>query len=95
MTADAPGIFNRGAIGLIRVYQATLSRLWPGRCRFYPSCSQYAVECFEIFPFWKAGLKSGWRILRCNPLSQGYFDPVLPAAEEPAVEAGESGSGPN
>ena len=77
----APGIANRLALGAIRLYQLTLSKLLPGVCRFYPSCSHYATECFEIFPFWKAALKSAWRILRCNPFSEGYFDPVLTDTE--------------
>ncbi len=85
----APGILNQFAIASIRLYQLVLSPFLPGRCRFYPSCSQYAVECFERFGFWKAALKSAWRVLRCNPLSRGYFDPVVPdehahAEEHPA-----------
>ncbi len=69
---------NRAAIAAIHFYQGTLSHLWPGSCRFYPSCSHYAEECFERFSFGKAFIKSAYRILRCNPLNQGYFDPVVP-----------------
>ena len=79
---SAPGPLNRLAIGLVHGYQVALSPILGGQCRFYPSCSQYAIECFEIFPFWKAAPKAAWRILRCNPLSRGYFDPVVPGTEE-------------
>lgn len=50
----------------------------PGRCRYYPSCSEYSLECFQRFSFFKALYKSVFRILRCNPLFEGYFDPVIP-----------------
>ena len=73
---------NRIAIILIRIYQNSIGLLMPGRCRFYPTCSAYAVECFESFGFWKALGKSSWRILRCNPLSEGYEDPVHPEGRE-------------
>lgn len=69
---------NRIAILLIRFYQIGPGRLIPGRCRYYPSCSYYARECFEEFGFFKALGKSVWRILRCNPMATGYFDPVHP-----------------
>lgn len=76
---------NTLAIAGIRVYQNTISKLIPGRCRFYPSCSSYAVECFERFSFGHAFIKSGYRILRCNPFNEGYFDPVVP--DEPQNQA--------
>ncbi|MDH5656307.1 MAG: membrane protein insertion efficiency factor YidD [Spirochaetia bacterium] len=69
---------NTLAIFLIKIYQNTLSKILPGRCRFYPSCSQYAIECFQTFSFFKAFYKSSFRIIRCNPFSEGYFDPVIP-----------------
>ncbi|MCB1175313.1 MAG: membrane protein insertion efficiency factor YidD [Leptospiraceae bacterium] len=69
---------NKLAILFIRLYQNTLGQIWPGRCRFAPSCSYYAIECYDSFGFFKASWKSAWRILRCNPLSEGYFDPVHP-----------------
>jgi len=67
---------NRVSIQLIRGYRRSFGLLIPGRCRFYPSCSHYAEECYERFGFWKASAKTAARILRCNPLSKGYFDPV-------------------
>lgn len=70
-------ILNRLAIVLIRVYQNTIGIFMPGRCRFHPTCSQYSAECFQEFGFVKAFGKSAYRILRCNPFSKGYMDPVI------------------
>ena len=59
----------------IRVYQRVLSPLLPNRCRFYPTCSHYAVEAIE-----KYGARGLWlaikRILKCHPLHPGGYDPV-------------------
>ena len=75
---------NRLAIAFIRLYQQSLGKLIGGQCRFHPTCSAYAVECFERFGFFHALGKSIWRIARCNPMSKGYFDPVVP--EKPAPD---------
>ena len=48
----------------------------PPRCRFYPSCSQYAKECYLKFNFIKASFLSLKRLLRCNKLFKGGYDPV-------------------
>ena len=72
---------HRLARGFISFYKRFIAPFLPGRCRFYPSCSQYAMECFTYLPFWQALGKSLWRIARCNPLSRGYFDPVFPEEE--------------
>ena len=71
-------MINRFIVSLVRVYQRFLSPLFPGHCRFYPSCSQYTVQCFEEYGFFKACGKSIFRIARCNPFSQGYFDYAKP-----------------
>ncbi|HOJ77255.1 MAG TPA: membrane protein insertion efficiency factor YidD [Bacillota bacterium] len=67
----------RGVILLfIIIYQRILSPLFPRTCIYYPSCSTYmyqAVERFGIIKGMKYGLK---RIVRCNPLSRGGYDPV-------------------
>jgi uncharacterized protein len=62
--------------GLIRFYQYFISPLLPPSCRFYPSCSQYALEAIEChgLPY---GLYLGLRrLLRCHPFHPGGFDPV-------------------
>lgn len=47
-----------------------------GYCKYYPTCSQYGYEAVEKYGVWRGGLKAAWRILRCNPLSKGGYDPV-------------------
>ena len=61
---------------LIKCYQKLLSPLFPPSCRFYPSCSEYAIQAIEKYGIFKGGAKSVWRILRCNPFNKGGFDPV-------------------
>lgn len=65
---------NRAATLLIRAYQVVISPLLPTSCRYYPSCSAYAVQAFRKYGFFKALGKSAWRILRCNPFSHGGVD---------------------
>lgn len=60
----------------IRFYQYAISPLLGRNCRFYPSCSQYAIEALEKLPLYKALPKIIWRILRCHPFSKGGDDPV-------------------
>jgi putative membrane protein insertion efficiency factor len=81
-----PSLLNRIVLVFINFYRVFLSPLLPGRCRFYPSCSAYAKEAFEILPFHVALIKTVYRILRCNPLNEGYFDPVVPEVREQPKE---------
>jgi len=46
-------------------------------CKYVPSCSQYACDCFTHYGFTKGLRLSAWRILRCNPLSHGGYDPAV------------------
>jgi len=65
-------------LGLIRLYQMTLSRGLPeGTCRFYPSCSHYGYQAIYKYGALKGLLMAGWRVLRCNPFNPGGYDPVL------------------
>ena len=52
------------------------------RCRYVPSCSNYAKEAYQKFNFFKASWLALWRLLRCNPFSKGGFDPVPLSREE-------------
>lgn len=63
-------------ISFIKLYQKLISPLFPPSCRFYPTCSEYAVQSFEKHGVIKGGIKSAWRILRCNPFNKGGYDPV-------------------
>ena len=63
-------------VGLIRLYQRTLSRLLPATCRYRPSCSEYVVQAVQAHGVVK-GLWLGLRrILRCHPFAAGGYDPV-------------------
>ena len=64
-------------IAPIRFYQKYLSGLKKySHCKYYPTCSQYAIEAIEKYgPLKGLGLAI-WRILRCNPFSKGGYDPV-------------------
>ena len=66
-----------GVLGLIRAYQATLSRgMPPNTCRFYPSCSHYGYQAVYKSGALKGSLMAAWRVLRCNPFNPGGYDPV-------------------
>ncbi|MBR4374085.1 MAG: membrane protein insertion efficiency factor YidD [Treponema sp.] len=60
----------------IRFYQVCISPLYPACCRFYPSCSNYALEAFQKYGPVKGFLLTSKRILRCNPFFEGGYDPV-------------------
>jgi uncharacterized protein len=64
------------ALGLIKLYQMTLSKAMPPACRFEPSCSHYTYEAIEKYGFFKGGWLGFKRILRCNPFNPGGYDPV-------------------
>jgi hypothetical protein len=63
-------------VALIKGYQKIISPLFPPSCRFYPTCSEYAVQSITKYGVFKGGIKSVWRILRCNPFNKGGIDPV-------------------
>ena len=68
---------KRALLKAIRFYQTAVSPLFPPRCRFIPTCSQYALEAVEKYGAWKGGWLAFKRLLRCNPFYKGdYFDPV-------------------
>ncbi len=63
-------------IALIRVYQYILSPVYGQTCKYYPSCSNYAIAALrEYGPLRGTGMAC-WRIMRCNPFSHGGYDPV-------------------
>ena len=69
---------NAVPIMFIRFYQRFISPLFPPACRFHPSCSTYGLKAFQTHPIHKAIWLTCWRILRCNPINPGGFDPVPP-----------------
>jgi putative membrane protein insertion efficiency factor len=60
----------------VRGYQSVLSPLLPRSCKYYPSCSHYAVDALREFGAVRGLVLAVWRVLRCNPLSYGGYDPV-------------------
>lgn len=62
-------------IKLIHQYQTTFAGR-PARCRYHPTCSNYAIEAYENYNFFSATILTVWRILRCNPLFKGGYDPI-------------------
>ena len=63
-------------IALVRGYQVSLSPLLPPACRYYPSCSAYAIEALERHGAVRGTWLAMRRIARCNPFRPGGFDPV-------------------
>lgn len=63
-------------IFLIKGYQKIISPVLPPSCRFYPTCSEYGIEAINKYGIIKGGIKTAWRILKCNPFSKGGYDPV-------------------
>ena len=58
----------------IRLYQRAISPALPSRCKYHPSCSQYAVEAVRRYGVLRGVVLAGWRLLRCNPWSHGGVD---------------------
>ncbi|MBC8344809.1 MAG: membrane protein insertion efficiency factor YidD [Candidatus Marinimicrobia bacterium] len=67
---------NSFFIFVIRLYQLALSPFIGSSCRFHPTCSQYGIDAFRSFSFFKAFTLTTKRIAKCHPLSSGGFDPI-------------------
>ena len=82
---------RRAVVAPIRGYRRAISPVLPARCKYHPSCSAYAVEAVRSYGILRGLALAAWRLLRCNPLSDGGFDPVerqrlfarRPVPEEP------------
>lgn len=70
----------------IRVYRKFISPLKPATCRFYPTCSAYALEAIEVHGPLKGAWLAARRIARCHPFHPGGLDPVPPAKEPSSGE---------
>jgi putative membrane protein insertion efficiency factor len=64
------------ALAPIRLYQKVISPALGPRCKYHPSCSEYAAQAISRFGILRGLVLAGWRLLRCNPWSHGGFDPV-------------------
>jgi uncharacterized protein len=67
---------RRIAVAPIVLYRRVVSPLLPPRCKYYPSCSEYAIQAVSEFGILRGLVLAAWRLLRCNPFSHGGFDPV-------------------
>ena len=70
------GPANRLALGLLWMYRRSIGLLLGGSCRFTPTCSQYAVDCFSRHGFFRALALTAGRLLRCHPWCKGGHDPA-------------------
>lgn len=61
-------------IALVYAYRYTLGVLFPGGCKYHPSCSQYAIDALRRYGLVRGMILAGWRLLRCNPWSLGGVD---------------------
>lgn len=61
---------------LIHFYQNAISPYKKPCCKYYPTCSNYAVQAIERFGAFKGFFLALYRVLRCNPFSRGGYDPV-------------------
>lgn len=63
-------------IWAVRAYQTLISPALPRSCKYHPSCSQYAIDAFNQYGVFRGFVLATWRLMRCNPLSYGGYDPV-------------------
>ena len=64
------------AVLLVRGYRALVSPLLGPRCKYHPTCSQYALDALRTHGLLRGVVLTAWRLLRCNPWSDGGLDPV-------------------
>ena len=69
-------------ISVIEFYQRRISPHLPPMCRYYPTCSHYAVEAIQVHGALKGSILTLGRLLRCNQLFKGVYDPVPPKKEK-------------
>jgi len=67
---------KRVLIGLVRFYRKHFSNPYVPRCRFYPTCSVYALQALEKYGAFKGSLLTLKRIFKCHPFHKGGYDPV-------------------
>lgn len=76
---------QRLLLAIIAFYRYCLSPLFPGHCRFTPSCSEYAREAVLRFGPLRGAFLAAWRLLRCQPLCKPGYDPVPLTLSWPAI----------
>ncbi|MBC7499119.1 MAG: membrane protein insertion efficiency factor YidD [Herminiimonas sp.] len=71
-------------LALVRAYQLGISPFMAPRCRFHPSCSNYAIEAIGVHGAARGGVLAAKRLCRCHPWNPGGFDPVPQKPSEPS-----------
>lgn len=61
---------------LLKAYKRYISPLLPPSCRFYPTCSEYAMQALQKYGFFKGSWLAARRLVRCQPFCRGGYDPV-------------------
>ena len=74
---DMNEIVKGKMIDAIKWYRSTLSPIMQPNCRFFPSCSNYAMQAINEYGPWKGGILTAWRLLRCNPIGGSGYDPPM------------------
>ena len=77
-------------VWIVRAYQIALSPMLGQRCRFYPSCSHYAIEALTTYGAVRGLVLALWRIARCNPWGGHGYDPPRWFGEAPVLRVGEA-----
>lgn len=78
LVRSIPLIPRNLVLAFLTAYRAVISPIYGDVCAYYPSCSAYAVGAVQQHGAIKGAALSGWRILRCNPWTQGGVDDVRP-----------------
>lgn len=73
---------NRLLVWILRAYQLVLSPMLGQNCRFYPSCSHYAIEAIKTHGAARGSWLAARRVCRCHPWNEGGLDPVPPAHDK-------------
>jgi putative membrane protein insertion efficiency factor len=69
-------LFRAALLLPVTLYQRLMSPLMPARCKYHPTCSAYASEAVRTYGVFRGTVLAAWRLLRCNPLSNGGVDHV-------------------
>ena len=80
-----PGVGARVVLGFLRLYQRVVSPMSAPTCRYYPSCSEYAVRAVRRHGAVRGSGLAAWRLMRCNPWSHGGVDDVPGEGPSPEV----------
>ncbi len=74
MSRTAARPLRRVAVSPVRAYQRVVSPMFGRRCKYHPTCSEYAAQAIGEFGVARGTVLAGWRLLRCNPFSHGGVD---------------------